>query len=121
MKILTGLIGLTLAVLALCFALANRQTAIISLWPFGVEVEAPLYLLSLGTLFIGLVVGAIVVWLSMIPHRMRTRRLQKDIACLNQKIIDLQQTVLAPMPTTSLLSTPFSSASKSLSRFWKFK
>lgn len=96
MKLFTGIIGFLLAALALCFALSNRQATTISLWPFDVAVEAPLYLLSLGTLFMGLVLGAIVAWLSMIPHRLRMRGLHKDITALNQKIIDLQQTVLAP-------------------------
>ncbi len=117
MKLLSGLIGFIIAVIALCFALANRQTATLSLWPFGVEVDAPLYLLSLGTLFVGLLIGALVVWLSMIPHRLRTRRLHHDIAALNAKIVELQQTVLAPNRMDEHLHAP----AKLNWRFWEPK
>ena len=33
-------------IVALCFALNNRESTVVSLWPFGVEVVAPLYILS---------------------------------------------------------------------------
>jgi uncharacterized integral membrane protein len=118
MKFLSALIGFILAVLALCFALANRQTATINLWPLDMAVEAPVYLLSLGTLFVGLMMGAVVAWLYMIPHRLRARRLHKDVILLNDKIHDLQQTVLAPEHAARKPHLPFLT-SKSLRRFWE--
>ncbi|MDP9126722.1 MAG: lipopolysaccharide assembly protein LapA domain-containing protein [Pseudomonadota bacterium] len=96
MKLFTGLIGFVILLLAISFALANRQPAVISLWPFGVEIEAPLYILTLGTLFFGLLLGAFVAWLNLLPHRFQARRLRKDLAKLQGKIEDLQQTVLPP-------------------------
>lgn len=117
MKILSGIIGFLLATVALCFAFSNRQPVTISLWPFDLALEAPLYLLSLGTLFMGLLFGAVVAWLMMIPHRLQSRRLHKDIANLNQKIIDLQQTVLAPRRDMDTLPAP----SKWDWRFWEPK
>src|SRR5690348_12665900 len=97
MKMISGFIGLLIVVIALCFALANRQSAIISLWPFGLTIQAPLCLLTLGTLFLGLIIGAILSWFLALSHRLEARRLRKDIALLNQKIIDLQQSVLPPV------------------------
>ncbi len=96
MKFISGLIGLIIMLLALCFALANRQSATISLWPFEVELQAPLYLLTLGTLFAGIVLGAVIAWFLALSHRLEARRLRKDIAVLNQKILDVQQSVLPP-------------------------
>ena len=63
-----GLFGFILLLLALAFAISNRQSATISLWPFDAQVEAPLYLLTLGLLLIGLLLGAGFAWLSMLPH-----------------------------------------------------
>ncbi|MFY9288749.1 MAG: lipopolysaccharide assembly protein LapA domain-containing protein [Alphaproteobacteria bacterium] len=96
MRIFSGLFGLIFLAIALCFALANRQNALLSLWPFGVELEVPLYLLTLGTLFLGLLFGSVIAWLAMLPYRMQNRRLRKDITALHVKIEDLQQTVIAP-------------------------
>ncbi len=115
MKLFSGLIGLIILVLALCFALANRQSSTISLWPFGVEVVAPLYLLTLGTLFCGFLAGAIIAWFNMLPHRLNARRLRKEIALLHEKIGDLQQTVLAPRQADASLLTP----PKPKWRFWE--
>lgn len=119
MKLLSALIGFIIAVLALCFALSNRQMATLSLWPFDLEVQAPIYLLSLGTLFAGLIIGAIITTLAMIPHRLQARRLHKDIAKLNDKILDLQQTIISPTSSQDDLQQqrPFLT-SKSLRRFW---
>jgi uncharacterized integral membrane protein len=107
MKFLSGTLGFIVIFLALAFALANRQTATISLWPFGITIEAPLYLLTLGTLLLGVVIGAFIAWFGMFPHRLRARKAQKDLAVLQDKVADLQQAVAAaasaPDPDDDLL------------------
>jgi uncharacterized integral membrane protein len=91
MKFLSGLIALLVTAFAVSFAIANGQSAKVTLWPFGVDIEAPLYLLTLGTLFIGLLLGAVIGWLNAFPHRMEARRLRTDIAELRGKIESIQQ------------------------------
>jgi len=117
MKLFSGLISLILVVLALCFALANQQSVVVSLWPFDVAIGVPLYLLSLGTLFVGLLLGAIIAWFAMLPHRFAARRLRKDLKKMHEKIEDLQQTVIAPAP--SGITKFFSPKLKK--RFWERK
>lgn len=82
-----GKLILALAILALmvpiaAFAVANRQTVAVDLWPFALSVELPVYLLSLGTLAFGLVVGALVFWLPLVAlkrrHRGLVRRLDRQ-------------------------------------------
>src|ERR1700733_14973215 len=102
MKLFSGLFGFILLLLALAFAISNRQSATISLWPFDAQVEAPLYLLTLGLLLIGLLLGAGFAWLSMLPHWLAARRLRGDIGHLHDKLEELQQTMTA-QPTTSAL------------------
>lgn len=106
MKLISGLIGLIILALALAFALNNRQSITISLWPFGLEVMLPLYLLSLGTLFIGLLAGATIGWTSALRHRFEARRLRKDITHLHDKLHDLQQTILPPDANGPTLPSP---------------
>ncbi len=94
MKFLTGLFSFIVILLALAFALANRHPAVISLWPLGVEIEAPLFLLTLGTFLLGMLAGAAIIWFSMIPHRLRARQLCKELEILHNKVGELQQTVI---------------------------
>jgi uncharacterized integral membrane protein len=96
MKIISGFIGIIVLALALSFAIANRQPATLNIWPFDIALEAPLCVLSLGTLVFGVLIGALMAWLAMLPHRLRARRLGKDIALLREKLQELQQTVLSP-------------------------
>ena len=86
---LTGL----LLLLALGFALNNRQMTTLNLWPAGVVIEAPLYLFSLGTLFAGFALGALIGWIGHIPHRMEARRLRRDIGRLHEKIEEMNSTL----------------------------
>jgi len=117
MKIISGILGFAVLVLAVSFALSNRQSTVVSLWPFGREIEAPLYLLSLGTLFVGVFVGAIWGWVSMLPHRLQAHRLHKDIATLNQRLENLQPTLIVPSkPAMSFISSE--QGEKSKWRFW---
>jgi uncharacterized integral membrane protein len=90
MKLFSWLITAVLIFLALAFALANRQSAMVNLWPFGIAIQAPLFLLTLGTLFLGLLLGAVIGWVSNLPHRAQARRLRHDIAGLREKIETLQ-------------------------------
>lgn len=90
MKFVSWLLSLLIFFAAVSFALANQHGVSVNLWPFGVEMSAPLYLLTLGPLFLGILIGSGIGWFNTIPHRMEARRLKKDIAGLREKISDLQ-------------------------------
>jgi len=93
MKFISWILTGVLLLLALGFALNNRQTTTLNLWPAGVVIEAPLYLFSLGTLFVGFALGALIGWIGHIPHRMEARRLRRDIGRLREKIEDMSSTL----------------------------
>jgi uncharacterized integral membrane protein len=96
MKFISGSIGIVILVLALSFAVANRQSVTLNLWPFGIVIAAPLSVLTLGTLFFGVLAGALMAWITALPHRLRERRLNKDLNTMRDKLQELQQTVLPP-------------------------
>lgn len=73
MKLIRWLIGLPLAAIAIIFAVSNRQLVTVELWPFPWTVDLPLYLLSLGTLAVGIVIGALFAWTSGSHKRAQTR------------------------------------------------
>jgi len=96
MKFFSWLLTLIVLVAALSFALHNRQDTTLSLWPFGVEVVAPLYIFAIGTLFIGILLGAVFGWAVHLRHRMELRRLRRDIAHLHEKIEDMRAAASGP-------------------------
>jgi len=60
LRLLTWIIGLPLAVVAIGFAVANRQNIVLDLWPLPFTVGLSLYLTVLGSLAIGLILGLLV-------------------------------------------------------------
>ncbi len=93
MQILSALLGFLVFLISLVFALSNQQSVSVSLWPFDDDITAPLYILTLGSLAVGLVLGGFFVWLTVLPHRFRARRLGKDVTLLSGKILELEREV----------------------------
>jgi len=62
------------------------------MWPLSGTLEIPLYLAGLVPLIFGLLLGAALGWLAGVPHRLRARRLHKELNVLNDRIDDLQKT-----------------------------
>ncbi len=97
MKFISGLFSFILIVIAVAFAISNRQSATISLWPLDVKIEAPLYLLTLGTLLFGVLAGAAIAWFSFLPHRLRAGQLRRALVELQDKVATIQPTVTPPV------------------------
>jgi len=90
MKFLSWLFTVLVTLAAIAFAVKNTQMATIYLWPLGFDVKAPLYLFTLGTLLLGVLLGAVIGWALSLPHRAQAHRLKKDIAGLREKFEALQ-------------------------------
>ncbi len=65
-RILLGVV----AVVAVVFALANRDVVTVNLWPLPFDKPMPLYIAILGAVALGLILGAAASW----PARERMRR-----------------------------------------------
>ena len=63
--ILIGLVALALII----FAVDNRETVTVSLWPLPIEASAGLYLVVLLTLLAGFFLGELIAWMN--GHRWR--------------------------------------------------
>jgi uncharacterized integral membrane protein len=72
--------GLTLLAAIVCagFAVYNRNSVTLDLWPFA-TVELPLYLVVLGMLATGLLLGSSITWLGHLGIRRERRRLAKQV------------------------------------------
>ncbi len=101
MRFLLPLVLLLLAVLAVAFAVPNRHVVPLNLWPFRLELQAPLFLMVLGALALGLLAGVLGGWLGASGTRRRLRqereraeRLEAEVARLKRD----QALAQAPVP-----------------------
>ena len=79
--------GLALAALLLIlFAVTNRQTVTVGLWPLPYFAELPLYLVVLVTLIVGFFFGEVVAWIGAWHWRREARRSRERIAELEREL-----------------------------------
>jgi lipopolysaccharide assembly protein A len=87
MKLLWWIVLALIAAVLILFAVSNRQTVSLSLWLLpGAAIELPLYLLVLGTLLLGFIVGELAGWIGGWHWRREARRGRERIAMLEREI-----------------------------------
>lgn len=82
-RILTALITLPFLLLAVLFAVSNREAVEITLWPLPYAATLPLFVTILVMLFLGFLIGAGFMWIEVL----RTRRLIRIL----RRIADQQE------------------------------
>ena len=106
-RIVTALILLPLAIVVISFAVANRQSVVVSFDPFDQAHPAltralPLYLLMLVLLIGGVVVGGIAAWVRQGKWRRAARRADAQARELRAEVERLKRrpgpTALAARP-----------------------
>jgi uncharacterized integral membrane protein len=86
MKFLWWIVLAFVAVVLILFAVSNRETVSLGFWILpGAAVQLPLYLLVLGTLIVGFVVGQLVTWIGGWRWRREARRSRERIAMLERE------------------------------------
>ena len=118
MKYLSWILTVPLAIVAVVFAISNRAGTTLNLWPLGITVEAPLFILVLGSALVGLIVGGFIAWLSAGATRQRRRAAvhraeaaERELAYLRQKIEREHSATLAPREAVT--GAPANDASRS--------
>jgi uncharacterized membrane protein YciS (DUF1049 family) len=71
MKLLKLVLTLALMLLVVLFVVSNREVVMLRLWPLPGTFDQELGLVGVALAGIGFVLGALVVWLSLLPKRMR--------------------------------------------------
>lgn len=95
-KIVAVLVLVPLGVLIVAFAVANRQTTVISFDPFSAADPAyaarmPLFVLIFALVILGVIVGGIATWLRQASWRRTARALDADIRILHQELEALRR------------------------------
>lgn len=90
MRLLTWLVAVAVAVVTVLFAISNRTPVSITVWPFPFAVDVGLYLIVIGAVFAGFLVGALVTWVAAGKHRRRVRKQRGEIRALEGELADLR-------------------------------
>jgi lipopolysaccharide assembly protein A len=99
MKFLWWIALAVVALVLILFAVSNRESVSVGLWPLPDFVELPLYLLVLGTLIIGFFFGELVAWASGWRWRREARRSRERIALLERELdAERARPVVARLP-----------------------
>ncbi|MCE7886748.1 MAG: LapA family protein [Alphaproteobacteria bacterium PRO2] len=103
MGFIRGIIGLAFAVLFAIFAVANRQSVDIVWHPVLPPVSFPLYIVALGLLAIGFILGGFMAWLKSIPVRVqktvqsrKIRKLEKELGAAKEK--ETKESLVSKLP-----------------------
>ncbi|EKE76936.1 LapA family protein [Oceanibaculum indicum] len=76
-RILTALITLPFLLLAVLFAVSNREAVEITLWPLPYAATLPLFVTILAMLFLGFLIGAGFMWIEVLRTRRQIRILRR--------------------------------------------
>jgi hypothetical protein len=116
-KIVTALILVPLTIAFVSFAVANRQTIVVSLDPFNeahpaLAVAMPLFALILTLLIGGVVVGGVAAWLRQAKWRRAARLATGEARALRAEVERLKRRVgpaeLASEPAPGSYAPPLS-------------
>ena len=96
-KFVAAVILVPLAIVIIAFAVANRQLVTVSLDPFSAVRPAttftlPLFVLVIGLLIVGVVIGGAASWLRHGNLRRTVRRFDRDIRELRSELASLRHT-----------------------------
>lgn len=90
---LSIIITLPLTILFVVFAIANRQSVTVNFWPFGIALDMPLFMLALGLLACGAVVGGLLTWFPLLRWRARAKSRERRVAELESRLEQARSSV----------------------------
>lgn len=101
-----ALISLCVTIAAIVFALANQQKVVLDWSPLNDPITLPAYALGLGGAFIGLVAGALLMWLQSLRLHMKLHHERQQVKTLEKELEAMRHPITQSMPTVPALSSP---------------
>ena len=90
MRLISRFLWLVITVIAviisMAFAASNDSEVTLYLWPFETGLSLPVWLAVLGALGIGILTGALIVWLSTIAIRTRNWHTQTKLKKMEKQM-----------------------------------
>lgn len=106
MNRLVWIVTIPIAILVVLFAVVNRGPVALNLWPFPWEIEAPLFLFTLGAIVFGFLFGALASWVSAGATRVKLRQAQRDLAQAQGELAALKRAQPVPPVVVRSEATP---------------
>jgi len=79
------IISLATTVLAMIFAVSNNHPATVKFWPLTGQLELATWMLTIGAVCAGAIIGGGLVWLSLVAARSRNWRLKRQLGKAEQR------------------------------------
>ena len=107
-KIVSALVLVPLAIVLIAFAVANRQTVVVSLDPFdqanpALSINLPLFALILIVIIAAVVMGGVAAWLRQSKWRRAARHAQAQVRELRAQVDDLERQCSAAEPPATTI------------------
>ena len=90
MRALYWAVTFAVAIFVMLFAVSNRATVPLALWPLPFEIDLPAYLLVLAALLVGFVIGAVGAWIGGYRVRRELWKRRRHIAALERQLAATQ-------------------------------
>jgi len=100
MKFVFWIFVLIVAFVLALFAVSNRETVALGLWPVPFLVEIPLYVAVLAALAVGFLIGEFAAWIAGRRWRREARRHARRIASLEGELRATQAQLVGPSERT---------------------
>lgn len=81
-----ALLAIPLIFILIVFALSNKQTVGLGLWPTDIQIELPVSLAVLGIAGLFFLFGALVAWGGTVAERNRARRAEATVRQLEAQL-----------------------------------
>jgi lipopolysaccharide assembly protein A len=91
MKRISWIITIPVTLVVVVFAIANRTPITVNFWPLPWVAQLSLYLVILGSLLAGFLIGAAIAWLSAGRRRQEARRTAERLRGLTAELAQMQR------------------------------
>ncbi|MBT6122961.1 MAG: LapA family protein [Candidatus Puniceispirillum sp.] len=98
-RFLWVMITISIGLFAVSFSTSNTTPVSLALWPFDLTLTAPIWLVCIICLGMGLAVGSALIWLQLLAIRARKWRLQQNFNKLEKKYAALIETQVSEANT----------------------
>lgn len=106
MRRLSWIVTIPITLLVVSFALSNRETAELGLWPFDVTVSTPLFVAVLLPFLLGMALGGFVSWALSVPARRQARVRAGRVRALEAEAARLRAKLEAEKPAAESSASP---------------
>ncbi len=103
MKHIAPILTLPLTIIVVAFAVKNRDFVPLDLWPFELAASVPVFVLVLGSMFLGFLIGALTMWLSSGKRRRQARVTRRRLTKLERDVQRQQDAVAAGTTTRAAM------------------